>query len=143
MTDPYKPDQKASTTQLFYAASNVTSTYLSLSCLKALGIVDEDFPRLGQSLLSGIMAGSPSCDNDGVVINENETCNCPRRALPPSQPPRLPCAPTEENLPTLKQYILDRYKASAFNICEHQALPLISGSPPLQLHVDPEAKPVA
>ena len=145
VADPREPDKRASTTQMFYVASNVTSTYLSLACLKALGIVDEDFPRLGQASLSGLHTSFPTskCENTGVVTGDEEACSCPKRELPPQQAPRLPCSPTEENLPTIKRYILDRYKASAFNTCERQALPLISGSPPLELHVDPDAKPVA
>ena len=43
----------------------------------------------------------------------------------------------------MKQYILDRYAASAFNTCEHQPLPLMQNSPPLRLFVDENAKPVA
>ena len=141
--DPHKPKDKASAIQMFYVASNVTSTYLSLSCLKALAIVGEDFPLIGPA--PSTLAGSSTrpCKNTGVVLGHDETCTCPKRSLPPQDAPRLPCAPTEENLPALKKYILDRYKASAFNTCERQALPLISGSPPLELHVDPSAKPIA
>ena len=36
----------AETLQLFYAADNVRHTYLSLSALKALGIVPSDFPKI-------------------------------------------------------------------------------------------------
>ena len=56
---------------------------------------------------------------------------------------RLPCEPTVQNLPLIKKYILDRYSSSAFNICEHQPLPLMKGSEPLKLHVDPSATPTA
>ena len=52
-----------------------------------------------------------------------------------------PCSATEDNLPNLKQYLLDRYASSTFNICEHQPLPLIKTSPPLELFVDPAAAP--
>ena len=141
--DPHSPATKARSTQLFYVASNVSNIYLSLACLKALAMVGPDFPSFGEASHVGALSGTSTCKNTGVVINENETCNCPTRSLPPDQPPRLPCAPTDANLHILKQYIVDRYKASAFNTCERQALPLISGSPPLELHVDPEATPVA
>ena len=73
----------------------------------------------------------------------DQPCSCPRRSLPPTDKPTLPCDPTVENLATLKQYILDRFSSSAFNVCEHQPLPLMSGSEPLRLHVDPAAKPTA
>ena len=41
------------------------------------------------------------------------------------------------------QWIIDKYASSAFNQCEHQPLPLMKGSPPIKLHVNPEAEPVA
>ena len=62
---------------------------------------------------------------------------------PPKNKPVLPCAPTKENLPIMKKYILDRYASSAFNTCQHQPLPLMRSSAPLKLYVDPDAKPVA
>ena len=83
------------------------------------------------------------CSNDGVVLQGQQACKCPERALPPSTPPSLPCPATPENLPELKQYLLDRYAPSTFNCCEHQPLPLMQDSPPLQLHVDPTVRPVA
>ena len=42
----------------------------------------------------------------------------------------------------LQQYLLEYYKASTFNTCEHQTLPLMD-CPPLKLMVDPNAAPVA
>ena len=55
----------------------------------------------------------------------------------------MPCSPSEENLPLIKQFILDTFAASAFNTCSHQPLPLMTGSEPLKLYLDPNAKPVA
>ena len=87
---------------------------------------------------------STRCSNSGVIMPGKEAgCSCPRRQMPPSAPALMPCSPTEENLPQLKQYLLDRYAASTFNVCEHQPLPLLQGSPPLELHVDPDARPTA
>ena len=57
-------------------------------------------------------------------------------------PTKLPYAPTEENIPKLKEWLLDYYGSTAFNTCEHQELPLMTGEP-LRLHVDPNAKPYA
>ena len=59
------------------------------------------------------------------------------------EPPKLPFKPTPENLPKLKQFVLDYYKSSAFNQCETQPLPLLQDSPPLRLFIDSDAKPVA
>ena len=132
--------------QMFYVAGNVDRCYLSLSCLKALYVVPQDFPRPGAALPQPFRvqaSTAPPCSNNGVCDIGDINCKCPTRSLPPTDTPRLPCPATEANLPKLKQYILDRYRSSTFNTCEKQKLPLISGSPPLELHVDPTAKPVA
>ena len=42
----------------------------------------------------------------------------------------------------MKRFLLNYYKSTVFNICECQPLPLLPG-PPLKLHVDPSAAPVA
>ena len=57
-------------------------------------------------------------------------------------PTSLPFPATDENRVRLEQWLLDHYKSSTFNVCEHQPLPKMSG-PPIRLMVDPQAKPVA
>ena len=153
------------TRQLFYVSPEVTDTYLSKDCCTQLQVIPSNFPTAGScppdtnsttgsvaastdcSSKSDILTSShPSltpCTNTGVPSKSDVACSCPRRTLPPSDQPILPCPATEENLPILKQYILDRFAASAFNCCEHQPLPLMQGSEPLRLFVDPAAKPVA
>ena len=42
----------------------------------------------------------------------------------------------------MKAWVEKRFAASTFNKCPHQPLPAITG-PPLKIHVDPNAKPVA
>ena len=139
--------QVLSTVRLFYVASNVSKTYLSLGTLKALHVVEEQFPRIPAMVeVAAIDAQDvylPSCTNSGVVLPGEKPCSCPRRATPPTKTPVLPCEPTEDNLPALKQFLLDRYAASSFNVCEHQPLPTLQNSPPLELHVDPSANPIA
>ena len=140
-------DQVLSTVRLFYVASNVTKTYLSLGTLKALHVVEEEFPRIPKMVeIAASEEGEmviPKCENTGVVLPGEKPCSCPKRTFPPSQQPELPCDPTEENLPALKQFLLGRYSSSSFNICEHQALPMLQNSPPIKLHVDPNAPPTA
>ena len=124
-----------------------------------LGVIPSSFPAIGScdydrsSALAGGIENSVGkqephdpdkpCSNSGVCSPGDLPCSCPIRQLPPSSPPALPCSPTRENLPVIKQYILDRYAASAFNVCEHQPLPLMQGSPSLRLFMDEKAKPVA
>ena len=61
-------------------------------------------------------------------------------ALPTCMPPGLEATP--ENIPALKEWILNYYGATSFNTCEHQPLRMMQGEP-MHLHVDPEAKPSA
>ena len=67
-------------------------------------------------------------------------CSCPTRAPPPDKPTNLPFPGTIDNRHKLERHLLDLYSASAFNVCEHQPLPMMSG-PPLSLSIDPTATP--
>ena len=130
------------TLQLFYVADNVVTIYLSLSTLKGLGVVPLDFPRIA-TVDTVAAVGVKKCSNDGIVTDGQTRCSCPSRTLAPDFPTTIPYPPTKENIPKLKAWILDRYGSSAFNNCEQQKLPYLQGSPPLELHLDPQAKPVA
>ena len=147
-----------STDQLFYVSSTVQHIYLSLEACIALGAVPPNFPQVGAfpaepaavagSITTQASEGTPApslppCSNSGTVLPGDPPCSCPARNLPPTTRPALPCDPTAANLPRLKQYILDRFASSAFNMCERQKLPLLNDSPPIRLHVDPEAQPYA
>jgi hypothetical protein len=101
-----------------------------------LGMLDSNFPTPKQK-----------GDHETAATTENPcTCSCPARS---NTPPLLPTAiPTgisvqDDQAPAmLKQWLLDHYASTVFNVCEHQQLPMMTGTP-LQLHVDPAAKPVA
>ena len=132
------------TRQLCYISSAVQGIYLSNEACEDLGCVSKQFPEVGQCNSvekAKIPKSTGKCNNSG--IEDTTPCSCPRRELPPVEIPKLPCDPTPENVPKLKQFILDFYKASAFNCCERQPLPLIQEAPPLRLFVDPEATPIA
>ena len=148
------------TRQLAYVSRTVPAIYLSREACADIGVISRNFPQVdeftypvsassitedntGETAVHCETYSLPKCSNTGVVRQGEQSCRCPIRELPPTTPPTLPCAPTEENLPQLRQYILERYKSSAFNCCEHQVLPLITGSPPLRLHLDPQATPTA
>ena len=73
-------------------------------------------------------------------IDIDEPCSCPVRTEPPELPTELPYA--EHKTDELEQWIKDRYASSIFNICEHQALPLMTGEP-LRLFMDEIVKPHA
>ncbi len=71
-----------------------------------------------------------------------QDCQCPKRTQPPPIPTALPHPATATNRDKLEKYLLDRYKSSTFNVCEHQTLPLMEGLP-MRLMIDPHATPTA
>ena len=73
-----------------------------------------------------------------MSVEIDKTCDCPVRAPPPPMPETVPLPAHETE--KLKQWLIDRYSASAFNVCEHQPLPKMKGEP-LRIFVHPDAKP--
>ena len=147
---PGAPDHACRTVRLFYVATNVTQCYLSLSCLQALEVLSSDFPSIGAAATCSVVeeelrsdGNPPPCTNTGVLLPGEPPCSCPARTLQPKTPASLPCAATQDNLPQLNEYLINRYRSSTFNTCERQQLPLMKGSPPLELHVSPDDKPVS
>ena len=153
--------QSISTLQLLYISKAVKRVYMSLDACIALQVVPAQFPLVGSCspdqaepspVLSAAISSDqtaavtpslPKCSNSGIIKEGTPPCSCPTRSLPPTDEPALPCAPSVDNLPIIKEYILKRYASSAFNTCQRQPLPLMKNSPPLRLHVNKDAKPVA
>ena len=77
-----------------------------------------------------------------ATTSHQEECRCPRRTKPPPRPTSVPFSATEANRESLQQYLLDYYRFSTFNVCEHQTLPMIDG-PPMRLLIDTQATPTA
>ena len=122
------------TRQIVYITDSTDKVFLSREACITLGIISNKFPMIGES-------------NNGVMDLNNDSgitapCDCPKRVLP-SQPPKcLPFPASPDDRERLKKYLIDYYKSSTFNTCEHQPLPMMEG-PPLRLMVDPNAKPIA
>ena len=68
-------------------------------------------------------------NNSGPVAE----CGCPIWVEAPP-PPELPFPSTEENRKGLREFLVDYYRSSTFNTCQHQALPLMHGLP-LEFHI--------
>ena len=134
--------------QIAYVAENVNRVFLSRKACEDLGIVGQSFPRVGEFPAPT----EQECFNQSVeLVNKHNkacsslisNCNCPVRELPPSPPSTCPYPPTPENIENLESWIRDHYKSSTFNTCNNQPLPLMGGSPPLELFIDKDARPVA
>ena len=123
------------TRQLVYFTPATDKLFLSKNACTALGLISKNFPSIGESLEVKDNVSNP----ESAITRK---CHCPKRTMPPPPPKTLPFLPTEENVPKLRQFLLDYYKGSTFNVCEHQVLPMMSG-PPLRLMINPNATPYA
>ena len=136
------------TKQLCYISKLVRGLFLSLAACKDLTLVHKLFPEpmgTAQANVNNIRVEKKSSTNisgDGGASSDSGTapCGCPVRSLPPPLPSAMPFPGSEEG--KLKEWILARYAASAFNCCTHQPLNKMSG-PPLHFDVDQTVKPVA
>ena len=70
-------------------------------------------------------------------------CGCLARTLPPEPPTSPPFPITEASTDKVQSWILDHYATSAFIMCHHQPLLLMSGIPPLRLLLKEGAEPKA
>ena len=128
------PSRKSmETRQIVYFTDSTDRLFLSKQACVALGMISSSFPTIGDT-------GEPC--NSSIITDTTQTCDCPRRRQPPKRPTSLPHTATEENREKLEAWLLEYYKSSTFNVCDHQPLPKMAG-PPLRLMVDPTARPVA
>ena len=134
--------------QIAYVAKEVERIYLSRSACRNLGIINDDFPCIdafcneNQNISNNYLEEEIN-DYKKCTGLESGVCNCVKRELPPSIPTECPFPPTEENIGRLEEWIRKRYRASTFNNCHSQPLPLMKSTPPLELFINPNAKPVA
>ena len=125
-----------STCMLCYVSDTMEKAFLCMEALVSLGIIAKDFPK-ATAMTPDVTASMDSC--------EEYTCSCPRHQQePPPMPTSLPngLSPTEDNVEALKEWFIDYYDSTTFNVCEHQPLPLMKCEP-LRLHADQNAVPVA
>ena len=126
-----------STRQLIYVSAKMEKAFLCREALVNLGALPANFPQ--------VPASRPPDSIASVDTPHHPTCSCPKRGQePPPLPTSLPLGLTasEENVPALKDWLINYYSATTFNVCEHQPLPMMKCEP-LRLYVDPQAKPVA
>lgn len=139
-----------STLQLCYIAKQCHGTYLSLSACTSLGIMHKNFPdplpKISSISNVDVKTHSPTEEVDLCKQSDIKhqfplaPCGCPIRATPPSLPNELPCESSDTK--RLKQWILERYAASAFNTCCTQPLPAMHGDP-LIIALKPGTSPSA
>ena len=117
--------------QICYIVAECSRVILSLEAYSALGMLTPLFPGVEEQVVLGCTEAAGS-----------KTCTCPRRAGTANAPAKIPFAATTENRGKLEAWILEHYKASAFNTCDHQPLPMMHGEP-MAILVDPAVNPRA
>ena len=132
--------QERQTRQIVYVTDDTNNAYLSREGCVALGLISDSFPKIGEA--GGLHHTGNSTPEGGQADHVDGECQCPTRQRPPARPERLPFPGTEENRERLQQWLIEHYRSSTFNTCEHQTLPMMDG-PPLRLMVDDDATPVA
>ena len=137
-----KSGKRVDTRQITYVTSDTDKLFLSKEACR-LGMISNNFPAIGETTNYHITDTPKDITSPKASTTTREReCNCPTRTLPPALPTELPFDATDENREHLQRFLLEYYKASTFNTCEHQPLPLMN-SPPLKLMVDPLAEHVA
>ena len=135
-----KSGKKAETAVMAYVSDSTEDYSMSRDCMEKLGIIGTDFPRIGTHLprikthISSLTTQRPP--NTGDIA----PCGCPTHQLPPPLPSNLPYEPIPANIDKMKLWLLNHFKASAFNRCPHQRLPLMD-CPPIRIHVEENARP--
>ena len=142
---------------IVYVGKCIQSLYLSKETMIKLGIINKNFPIIGNFLhdsqANEQVNKKPAidefncCDSEflreinlGCEPHEETQCKCPQRTAVPPRPKSLPFPPTPENVPRMKQWLLEQFKGSTFNTCPHRALPSMAG-PPMEIHIQEGAKP--
>jgi len=114
--------------QMVYISTRPCGLYLSETALIELGLIDENFPNYNTP--------------NAATIKSPEQCHCFQRSEAPEKPDTIPYAPTKENVPKLKEWLLKRFASSGFNKCTHQELGTMTGVP-MDIHFKEDATPHA
>ena len=138
------------TNQLCYVAEEINQLILSREACERLGMIASSFPDVGcaqnkdrcqigaiseQDVLEDLYNRSED-DLTPCSPREDGSCDCPRREPTPPRP-EFDDRMTADKL---KELLIRHYRASAFNKCTRQKLPLMKGEP-LSIPVKPGARP--
>ena len=98
-------DEIINTRQIVYITDSCSKIFLSREACVTLGIISSSFPTIGEA-------------TNG--IDDSTLCCRPQRELPPQLTEKLPFTATTANHGKLRNFLLEHYKSSTFNTCEHQ-----------------------
>ena len=116
---------------VIYIASGINGLFISKKVQVELGLLPVAYPDNSRSL-------SHMSPNSKLKA----PCGCLKRTKPPDKPEVIPFSPVAENRKKLEDWLIERYLSSAFNKCEHQLLPKMTGKP-LDIHFKDDREPRA
>ena len=122
--------------ECLYFAEGVIITLVSLGALKSLNCLPRTFPQPDTESASSLTER----DNEDWE-EEDEEKEIRERQPTPEKPNKLPFPATEENVPKLKEWLIEQFASSSFNIPSAPLAKMLG--PPMKIHIDPEAEPVA
>ena len=123
---------------------------LSRDACEKLGIISSNFPAIGSADKPKTIPVAQVTQNPSEIVNNEQfdlepcspddsgACSCPRREECPPPPKYDPNLSTSD----LRKLLIQHYKASAFNRCTRQTLPMMKGEP-LPIPTRKDVKPVA
>ena len=114
-----------------FICNHINRIFVSSKIQMELGIIPFEYPNPRKSFAQV---------SEHSLPDEQTECVCLRRVKPPVKPDKIPFEPIIENREKLEQWIISRYRSSAFNTCEHQPIPKLSGRP-FDIHVKPNPIP--
>ena len=128
---------------MVYVSESVSGFYISFDTLVRLKAVSSNFPVIG-SCPQVQTVSTLALESTGAPISscKDSACACPKRSAVPLRPNKLPFDPIESNNGLMRQWLLDYFNCSTFNICPHAPLQEMDG-PPLEIHVGDSAVPKA
>ena len=141
-----KDGRTVSCSTMVYVSPSAEGFFLSLEAMLDLGMItpESDFYPSTLRVMDHAQLSAKNCSLTGDRDRcSTENCSCPSRSHVPCRPSCLPFSPDPENNSLMREWLLKKFGSSTFNTCTRQPLPAIDKGPPLQLHVDPLAKPKA
>ena len=121
------------TRQMVHISVHARGLYLSRTACEELLLVEPDFPGPTRSI-SATVCTSTACNStvskcQGDCHGDEHNTPCPNRTATPIRPSKIPFPPTKENRSKLKDWLLNAFAGSAFNMCTYQTLPSMAGAP--------------
>ena len=113
--------------EMLYYVEGLQRTFLSKDALVDLGVIPTKFPIATTKLKKMPIVAEITEDVDEDKASRKE-CECPKRSVAP-EPPVLARPFETYSVEELRNILLDHYKSSTFNTCQHQPLPLMQGPP--------------